>query len=122
MYNKHDNFLFNFSVCGESEVLDILINAKADPNTPDIHGAYPIHYAAQMCDPNCEMGHDIKVGLSGKRENLFGIVFLKCSFCSNSNFFSVLRKLLSHKVDITIFDHDGRQPLMWAASAGMYFF
>ena len=37
-------------------------------------------------------------------------------------FISVLRKLLSHKVDITIFDHDGRQPLMWAASAGMYFF
>ena len=37
-------------------------------------------------------------------------------------FLSVLRKLLSHKVDITIFDHDGRQPLMWAASAGMYFF
>ena len=30
----------------------------------------------------------------------------------------VLRKLLSHKVDITISDHDGRQPLMWAASAG----
>ena len=83
-----------FTVCGEPEVIDILINADANPSTPDIHGAYPIHYAAQMCDPNSEMGHDIKLGLS------------------------VLRKLLSHKVDISISDHDGRQPLMWAASAG----
>ena len=79
-FKYYDNFLFNFSVCGESEVLDILINAKADPNTPDIHGAYPIHYAAQMCDPNCEMGHDIKVGLSGKRKFIW-VYFLKILFC-----------------------------------------
>ena len=79
--------MFNFSVCGESEVLDILINAKADPNTPDIHGAYPIHYAAQMCDPNCEMGHDIKVGLSGKRKFIW-VYFLEIIFFSNFSFFS----------------------------------
>ena len=72
-----------------------------------------------MCDPNCEMGHDIKVGLSGKK--IYVYVFFKNTFLLILVFISVLRKLLSHKVDITIFDHDGRQPLMWAASAGMYF-
>ena len=56
-------------MCGEPEVIDILITAGANPNTPDIHGAYPIHYAAQMCDPKCEMGHDLKVGLSGTHAN-----------------------------------------------------
>ena len=86
--------MFNFSVCGESEVLDILINAKADPNTPDIHGAYPIHYAAQMCGPNSEMGNETKVGLQ------------------------VLRKLISLGVDVNVTDHEDRQPLTWAAGSG----
>ena len=93
-FKYHDYFLFNFSVCGESEVLDILINAKADPNTPDIHGAYPIHYAAQMCGPNSEMGNETKVGLQ------------------------VLRKLISLGVDVNVTDHEDRQPLTWAAGSG----
>ena len=32
--------------------MDILLDAGANPSTADIHGAYPIHYAAQMCGPN----------------------------------------------------------------------
>ena len=41
-----------FTVCGELEILDLLLEAGANPSTPDIHGAYPVHYAAQMCGPN----------------------------------------------------------------------
>ncbi|XP_064106074.1 protein phosphatase 1 regulatory subunit 12A-like [Macrobrachium nipponense] len=81
------------TVCGEVELLDILVEAGANPSTPDIHGAYPLHYAAQMCGPNSEMGNDVRVGLL------------------------VLRKLLQHGVDVAVTDHDGRQPLLWAASA-----
>nr|XP_027223762.1 serine/threonine-protein phosphatase 6 regulatory ankyrin repeat subunit A-like [Penaeus vannamei] len=82
------------TVCGEVELLELLIEAGANPSTPDIHGAYPLHYAAQMCGPNSEMGNDIRVGLM------------------------VLRKLLQSGVDVSVTDQDGRQPLLWAASAG----
>ncbi|XP_069186277.1 uncharacterized protein [Procambarus clarkii] len=82
------------TVCGEVDILDLLIDAGGDPSTPDIHGAYPLHYAAQMCGPNSEMGNDVRVGLM------------------------VLRKLLQRGVDVSVTDHDGRQPLLWAASAG----
>ncbi|KAK3883886.1 hypothetical protein Pcinc_011812 [Petrolisthes cinctipes] len=82
------------TLCGEVDLLDALIDAGANPTTPDIHGAYPLHYAAQMCGPNSEMGNDVRVGMM------------------------VLRKLLQRGVDVTVTDHDGRQPLLWAASAG----
>ena len=29
--------------------MEILLEAGADAATADIHGAYPLHYAAQMC-------------------------------------------------------------------------
>ena len=31
---------------------------------------------------------------------------------------SVLRRLLGHGIRVDVKDHDGREPLMWAASAG----
>ncbi len=62
--------------------------------TPDIHGAYPVHYAAQMCGSGNDMGTDLRTGLT------------------------VLRRLLAHNVRVDVQDRDGRKPLMWAASAG----
>ncbi|XP_037086519.1 ankyrin homolog [Pollicipes pollicipes] len=82
------------TVCGELGLLDVLLEAGANASTPDIHGAYPIHYAAQMCGPNSEMATDVRVGLLA------------------------LRRLLAAGVDVHVVDHDGRQPLLWAASAG----
>ncbi|GIY58683.1 inversin-A [Caerostris darwini] len=82
------------TMSGDWECLDLLINAGADPSTPDIHGAYPVHYAAQMCGPNSEMGNDVRVGLM------------------------VLKKLLSRGVEVACVDRDGRPPLLWAASGG----
>ena len=84
-----------FSVCGEQEALEMLLRAGANISTADIHGGYPLHYAAQMCGPGSEMGGDPRIGLS------------------------VLRALLSYGVDINVQDKDGRQPILWAASAGI---
>lgn len=53
-----------------------------------------MHYAAQMCGPNSEMGNEAKVGLL------------------------VLKRLLNLGADVTVQDHEGRQPLMWAAGSG----
>ncbi|KAG1690303.1 Inversin-B [Nymphon striatum] len=82
------------TVCGELECLDLLFEAGADTATADIHGAYPLHYAAQMCGSNSEMGNDTEIGRI------------------------VLSKLIQYGADINAQDQDGRQPLLWAASAG----
>ncbi|XP_065211635.1 ankycorbin-like isoform X2 [Planococcus citri] len=82
------------TVCGEIELLQILLKCGANPSTPDVHGGYPIHYAAQMCGTSSEIGNDFRLGLG------------------------VLRVLLNYHVDVNATDHDGRPPLLWAASAG----
>ena len=62
--DKEKHSLIHWStVCGEIECLAILNEAGADLLTSDIHGAYPVHYAAQMCGPNSELGNDVKTGL-----------------------------------------------------------
>lgn len=85
-----------FIVCGEVDLLEMLLKCGADPSTPDMHGGYPIHYAAQMCGTSSEIGNDCKLGLQ------------------------VLKVLLAHNVDVNVVDHDGRSPLLWAASAGTW--
>lgn len=85
------------TVCGEINCLQILIEAGANPSTPDIHGAYPIHYCAQMCSPHS--------GICIENDSNIGL--------------AVLHKLLqSGGVDVNCADNDGRTPLLWAASAG----
>lgn len=76
------------------ELLEILLKCGANPSTPDVHGGYPIHYAAQMCGATSEMGNDSRLGIA------------------------VLRVLINHNIDVNVVDHDGRQPVLWAASAG----
>lgn len=87
----------SFLVCGEVEALELVLEAGALASTPDIHGGYPVHYAAQMCGPHSEMGP------SAARHGL-----------------AVLRKLLHSGVGVNVTDRDGRQPILWAASAGKY--
>lgn len=74
--------------------MDIVLRAGANISTADIHGGYPLHYAAQMCGPGGEMGRNPKIGLR------------------------ILNVLLSNDIDIDVKDKDGRQPILWAASAG----
>ena len=95
--NERHSALHWAIVCGELDALDLLHNAGANPGLPDNHGALPIHYAVQMCSP----GHNTKD---------------KEMVCQLG-----LKKLLSWKVDINVKDKEGRDPLLWAASAGSLF-
>ena len=36
-------------VCAHDQLFDFLVEKNADIESADIHGAYPIHYASQMC-------------------------------------------------------------------------
>lgn len=83
-------------MCGHLDVLDILLENGADVSKPDAHEAFPIHYAAQM--NSTESGHaDHRIGEK------------------------VLKKILDYGVPYDVVDKDGRQPLLWAASAGNSF-
>lgn len=81
-------------MCGEAQILRVLLAAGADASIPDYNGAAPLHYASQMC------GYDGKKGKTKLALDILGI-------------------LLKHtKASVEVDDKDGRQPLMWAASAG----
>lgn len=83
-------------MCGEAQILRTLLSAGADASIPDMNGATPLHYAAQMC------GYD---GKSDKTSTKLAL--------------EILGILLKHpKCTVEVEDKDGRQPLMWAASAG----
>ena len=84
-------------VCGELEALDVLCNSGAEINSPDTHGAFPIHYAAQMCGPSAEHPSSPE---------------------KSRTFLVVLRKLLARGADPNVLDKDLRPPVLWAASAG----
>ncbi|XP_043655302.1 uncharacterized protein LOC122621499 isoform X2 [Drosophila teissieri] len=89
------------TVCGEVESLRAVLAAGASVAKPDANGGTPLHYAAQMCGAS----HDSKQQAS----------------CSSSSRLSleILGILLSHpQSSVDVQDKDGRQPLLWAASAG----
>ena len=81
--------------------MDILLEAGADPSTADIHGAHPIHYAAQMCGPDQQ---NVTLGEPPGGGPRIGLLTLK--------------KLLGKGVSVAVVDQDGRPPLLWAASSG----
>ncbi|XP_062703206.1 ankyrin repeat domain-containing protein 12 isoform X2 [Aedes albopictus] len=86
------------TVCGEVEALRVVLSAGADVSTPDINGGSPLHYAAQMCGANYE----------GKTARASAKLALE-----------ILGTLLNHPdTSVEVEDKDGRQPLLWAASAG----
>ncbi|KAK5648482.1 hypothetical protein RI129_003374 [Pyrocoelia pectoralis] len=79
------------TVCGETVSLRAILAAGAPVSTPDVHGGYPLHYAAQMC--------------GGEKDPSLGL--------------QVLYTLLSNEdINVSVEDGEGRPPLLWAASAG----
>lgn len=74
----------------------MVLAAGARPSTPDLRGGSPLHYAAQCCGAaaTAELAVPKKVGLK------------------------VLQTLLEFGADVNAKDEDGRQPILWAASAG----
>ncbi|XP_015585183.1 ankyrin repeat domain-containing protein 11 isoform X2 [Cephus cinctus] len=84
------------TVCGEAECVRLVLAAGARPSTPDHRGGSPLHYAAQCCGAaaTAELSVPKKLGLK------------------------VLQTLLEFGADVNAKDEDGRQPILWAASAG----
>lgn len=85
-----------YLVCGEAECVRLVLAAGARPSTPDLRGGSPLHYAAQCCGAaaTAELAVPKKVGIK------------------------VLQTLLEFGADVNAKDEDGRQPILWAASAG----
>jgi ankyrin repeat protein len=84
------------SVCGEVECVRLVLAAGAEPSSVDLRGGSPLHYAAQCCGAaaTAELAVPRKLGLK------------------------VLHTLLEFGADVHARDEDGRQPILWAASAG----
>ncbi|RWS24595.1 ankycorbin-like protein [Leptotrombidium deliense] len=83
------------TVCSEIECLETLYNEGASAALADNHGAFPLHYASQMCGVNNVASKSSKIRIE------------------------LLKKLLSFSnVDVNCKDNDGRTPLLWASSAG----
>lgn len=81
------------------EALRSVLAGGANVTTPDINGGSPLHYAAQMCGANYE-------GKLGQAS-------------SSKLSLEILSILLAHpQSSVDLLDKDGRQPLLWAASAG----
>ncbi|KAH8417879.1 hypothetical protein KR222_007557 [Zaprionus bogoriensis] len=88
------------TVCGEIEALRAVLAAGASVAKPDVNGGTPLHYAAQMCGASYS---DSKLQASN----------------SSKLALEILGILLSHpQTSVDVQDKDGRQPLLWAASAG----
>ena len=60
------------------DALDILVESGADPGTADVHGAFPLHYAAQMCGSGNDMGNDVRTGLTGATNSQLKTYILGC--------------------------------------------
>ena len=95
------------TVCGELEILDILLQCGAPATTSDIHMAHPVHYAAQMCG-----------SVNGSHLESRARVQSTVHGMSQKKGLAILRRLIKHGVPVDVRDKDGRQPLLWAASAG----
>lgn len=79
--------------------LRAVLAAGANVTTPDINGGSPLHYAAQMC------GATYEGKLSQANSHKLAL--------------EILGILLAHpQCSVDVEDKDGRQPLLWAASAG----
>lgn len=94
-------YKFYVLVCGEVESLRAVLAAGASVAKPDANGGTPLHYAAQMCGAS----HDSKQQASSSTSSRLSL--------------EILGILLAHpQSSVDVQDKDGRQPLLWAASAG----
>ncbi|XP_055324548.1 ankycorbin [Sitodiplosis mosellana] len=83
------------AVCGEVEALRALLAAGSDITITDLNGGSPLHYAAQMSNGSGYQSHSANLALE------------------------ILEIFLQQpNVHVDVCDRDGRQPLLWAASAG----
>lgn len=94
----HCDYIQKFTVCADVDALELVLSHGGTTKSADVHGGYAIHYAAQMCGTGvCRSGDVRNIGVR------------------------VLQLLLSFGADVHVTDKHGRQPILWAASAGKWF-
>ena len=99
-----------YVVCGHYECLELLLQQRAEASSADIHGAYPLHYAAQMpSDTSVSVTVSAAVAVTNTAEAP-----------RSSSTLRFLERLLEYGVEVDPLDADRRQPLLWAASSGEY--
>ncbi|CAF3287761.1 unnamed protein product [Rotaria sp. Silwood2] len=86
--NELHSLIHWITVCGHVDLFDILVQYQAPIHTSDIYGAFPIHYASQLC------------GNNDPAKNL-----------------TILKKLIDNNADVNCLDEQKRTPFIWAASA-----
>ncbi|CAF3420324.1 unnamed protein product [Rotaria socialis] len=86
-YESHSIFHW-VTVCGHIDLFDILVQYQAPIHTCDIYGAFPIHYASQLC---------------GNKEPVKRL--------------AILNKIIDNNADVDCLDEQKRTPFLWAASA-----
>ncbi|CAF3820120.1 unnamed protein product [Adineta steineri] len=87
--NESHSLIHWITVCEHLDLFDILIQYHAPTHISDVYGAFPIHYASQLCGNN-----DSRKGLG------------------------ILKKLIDCNVDVNCVDEQKRTPFIWAASGG----
>ncbi|KAI1295667.1 Inversin [Halotydeus destructor] len=123
--DNENHTAFHWStVCGELECLTILHEAGASASVPDIHGAQPIHYAAQSCN----FGRSRETGLRVLKELLRLCPGAKDScdrdgrspllWAASSDNNDAILTLVNYKADVSLQDKDGLNALHCAASRG----
>ncbi|XP_055344534.1 protein phosphatase 1 regulatory subunit 12A-like isoform X2 [Paramacrobiotus metropolitanus] len=98
------------TVCMQLECLDELLNGSAEASLADIHGAYPLHYAAQMSAAGKSTAAD--PAPSSEPNNTTN------GSASAAPGLAFLRRLIGAGVAVDALDQDKRTPLLWAASSG----
>ncbi|CAF3920329.1 unnamed protein product [Rotaria magnacalcarata] len=116
------------AACGHLHLFDILLKYKAPVHTPDIRGAFPIHFASQLCGTSAGTNSTIhvdKVKLEAAHGRPKFIFIPRCTLeyglqrcVVTLKSLAILQKFIDCKVDIDGIDEQQRTPLMWAASAG----
>ncbi|CAF1099861.1 unnamed protein product [Rotaria sordida] len=86
--NELHSLIHWITVCGHVDLFDILVQYQTPIHTSDIYGAFPIHYASQLCGNN----DPIKI-------------------------LTILKKLIDNNADVNCLDEQKRTPFIWAASA-----
>lgn len=97
------------TVCGHLDLFDILIQYEAPIHTADIYGAFPIHYASQLCG-NDDPVKSIDKILLFLRGEIFILIWWILDLV-------MLKKLIDNKAEVDCLDEKQRTPFMWAANA-----
>ena len=114
-------------VCGHYNCLDLLLDHKAEASSPDIHGAYAIHYAAQMGTAS-QGGSGSAAGSTRSPADVITATTTTAPSASPglpsrnvtpaNQGLRFLQRLIEYGVPVSPLDLDRRQPLLWAASSG----